>query len=98
MSVREARIVVPTTTITNPHKEIISDLIREFGGFTGFNVFGGWLGPSGPEYEYGVAFDIAVPDNAETHDKLEALAKNIKERLKQDAVYLRLPNGEVKFI
>lgn len=95
--VREARLIIPANTSVQ-NSEFERDLIHDFGGFTSFEVYGGWFGNSGPEYEYGTAYDIAVPDNAETYDKLEALTKNVKRRFKQDSVYLRFPNGEVRFI
>lgn len=100
---REARIILPHRDndgldVSGAHQDLKLALIRQFGGYTTFNVWGGWRHPTTGAIveDESAAYDVAVPDNAV--DGLRRLAFQAGKTAHQDAVYLRLPTGEVEFI
>lgn len=101
---REARLILPNVgndgaDLTPVHTTIRRALAERFGGFTAAPVFGGWVSPDGKLYEEaGTAYDAAAPDDTASAEFLRGLARTAGEAARQEAMYLRLPNGEVEII
>lgn len=99
---REARLILPNrdndgNTLAQCHAYLKGALIGAFGGYTATPSQGGWKGPDGRIYEEaGTAYDVAVADGCESY--LRELAGNIGRMARQEAVYLRQPNGVVEIV
>ena len=92
---REARLIVPQGALD---PRLPRRLSERFGGYTMTIGQGGWKGPDGMEYEDVYVFDIAVDE----FDLLQMMALDHEARLMVDrgqkSVYLRYPDGVVRFI
>jgi hypothetical protein len=101
---REARIILPFAEnggkdITFAHETLARELASTFGGFTAFNVQGGWVNGEGKLYlDAGRAYDVAMADTEENAAKLRGIARGIGKLTHQEAVYLRYANGEVDIL
>ena len=68
-----------------------------FGGYTAYNVRGGWMNDDGELYrDESIAYHIAMDDMGPI--KLRALAQAAAHELKQECIFIVLPSGEVEFI
>jgi len=101
----EARIYCPLTDndgndLSKIQKHLASIFGDKFGGFTQTNVRGFWRGDHGKDYEQEMLeFEVAVNVGREaTVTDLMDIAKWLKIAAKQEAVYLRLPDGKVHFV
>lgn len=96
---REARIILPLAdnrgaNLAAVHKALAEKLTQAFGGYTAFNSWGPWKGVTEP----GITYDVACEYSFATVRTLLAIARWARAVAGQDAVYLRLPRGEVKFV
>ena len=98
---QEALIICPMADNTgklmsNVYRGARDALITAFGGVTIDYAEGYWHGDDKKLYMENVArLNVACDDNAATRDSLEAIADQIGYKLKQHAVYIQYPNGEV---
>ena len=106
---REARIILPCfdnkgTSLENVKRVLEIKLAQEVGGYTLITSGrGSWMNGEDTFLRQVVTetvwvFDIAVHDNAGNNEALRCIAVALKDDAKQDAIYLRLPNGEVHFV
>jgi hypothetical protein len=108
---KEARIILPASGDLNVIRAVETRLVAAFGGFTKVTAWGAWRAPSGltdsePVYVYDVATpafmggDVIEMDRAwyGATETLVDIARDAARDLKQAAVYLRLPDGEVHFV
>ena len=107
---REARIILPTTdnngnTLEHVKRALEMELAKTFGGYTIIMTGrGGWMDPHNDNSfarhaitEAIWIIDVAVEDGP-LQLELFIIARNLKIAARQDAIYLRLPNGEVHFV
>lgn len=97
---REARIIVPNKP-EHHHvaRELRHKLAHSFGGYTETIGYGGWVDPRGELIaEAVIVYDVAMADTAENVTAIRALADHVRVAARQQAVYLRLPSGNVEFI
>lgn len=101
---REARLILPNADndakpLTAAHAWLKGELIGAFGGYTATPSQGGWRGPDGRIYEEaGTAYDIACEEDGACAAYLRKLAQRIGRMARQEAVYLRQPNGVVEIV
>jgi len=106
---REAKIIVPAATSTmrpraiarypETMREIETDLVALFGGFTATPSFGAWRNDSGELVSEPVTvFTVACDDQEKNCIILQTIALYIREKLEQDCVYVKFPNGEVTLV
>jgi hypothetical protein len=101
---REARIILPKTdnrglSLAAIHSRLALDLVDTFGGATAADTHGLWRNGLGVLHvEDGTAYDVAVDDNPENVAKLRDIATAYGKAADQEAVYLRLPSGDVEII
>lgn len=95
---REARIILPTAdNLSSVHSDLRRKLAATFGGYTATPSYGGWIAPDGELVEEpGIAYDVAVPDNAA--NDLRNIARDIGHAAHQQSMYLRLPSGTVEIL
>lgn len=99
---REARLILPNADndgqpLSFAHDWLKGELIGAFGGYTATPSQGGWRSPNGTIYEEpGTAYDIACDDGCDAY--LRGLAQRIGRLARQQAVYLRQPNGVVEIV
>lgn len=102
---REARVILPMYdndghSLEHVHTYLKQQLCLAFGGYTAIKSFGGWMDrKTGKLYEEeGTAYDIACDDTQVTKDVLLGLAQILINLASQEAIYLRLPNGDVQIV
>ena len=102
---REARIILPMRdNAGEPLYRVKDALARELGAaFGGYTLLtsghGSWNNAKGGEVsEYIWIFDVAAADNTFNDELLTQIAASLKISARQDAIYLRLPSGEVHFV
>lgn len=104
---KEARIILPTVangnvrSSANVHQLLAVDLAYRFGGYTAIKGSGGWLDREAGMLvtEEVTIYDVAVASHdARAAADLSDLALRAGRQLDQKAVYVRLPNGEVRII
>lgn len=102
---REGRIILPTrdnagVLIDKAHLLIKRRLATEFGGYTSTGINGGWLDPRTAvlHEEPGIAYDVAMDEDASASHTLLELARDVLPLANQEAVYVRYPNGEVEIV
>ena len=101
---REARICLPQfdnnkCSLAGVRDQLAAVLAEAFGGFTLLEGQGAWIGPEKQVYDGPVyVFEIACPDDGKTADALRFVVSMFKAIAEQEAVYLRLPSGEVEFV
>jgi len=106
---REAKIIVPAATSTMRPRAIArypatmrgveTKLVAFFGGFTATPSFGSWRNDSGELVSEPVTvFTVACEDQSKNYGILRAIALYIREKLEQDCVYVKFPNGEVTLV
>lgn len=101
---REARIILPLRDnaghgVPLAHDELQMHLCEQFGGYTAQNVRGAWLSPhNAVMQDASVAYDVACEPTPANDAALATLAVAAGRAAHQQAVYLRLPSGEVRVI
>lgn len=101
---REARLICPILDNDgNPVGEALQSvetaLGEAFGGFTYFVGDGVWYNPAGKRFADGVnIYDVAIDDTPNSRHRLRQIALQFLKDAKQQAVYLRWPDGEVIFV
>lgn len=102
---KESRIVFPQidndgTSLKRLQNRFEEKIVMKFGGFTLVEGQGGWRSPhSSKTYLEPVWFyDIAVEDCKESELELLKLATWLKKEARQEAIYLRYPNGNVVYV
>lgn len=102
---KEARIVMPDFPLDGhpdpkAHSVLKAALVNTFGGYTASHGTGGWMAPDGRLMMDSVAiYDVAI--NAERGTDLAQLAQiaaTAGRALKQQAVYVRYPDGDVEIM
>lgn len=95
---REGRLIIPE----NEWKlvmELRTALISKFGGYTEIAATGGWKDPNGLTHlDPSIAFDVAYEQNTLNDETFFHLAQWAATAFKQEAIYLRYPNGFVQFV
>lgn len=96
---REGRLILPVPadgSLNAVNRELRRELAQRFGGYTMTTGQGGWVSPTGELVEEPVAiYDVAIRDGAVERDDLWQLAHVYRGKAKQEAVYLRFPDGRV---
>lgn len=97
---REARIILPVVDggldVLN---SCMTELAEAFGGFTLLTGVGGWIKDGEVVEDDNAIFDIACDENKDwTFDRLLQIATKHANLLKQDAVYIRYPDGCVEIV
>lgn len=96
---KEARIIAPFAGGHSANNILARELVQAFGGLTRTQGTGFWINPTSEVTEEQVwVYDVACPDNTETRRTLLDLAIWYKGAAKQTCVYLRLPDGIVRFV
>ena len=106
---KEAKIIVPAPTSTmrpravarycETMRDIERGLVTAFGGFTATPSFGTWRDDSGELVSEPVTvFTVACEDQSKDHATLRRIALYIREKLEQDCVYVKYPNGTVTLV
>lgn len=81
------------------HEQYMKAFCACFGGFTAYDVRGGWMNEHGKLYhDESVSYHIAMDDTAENVAKLRKLAEAAAGECKQEAIFIVLPSGEVEFV
>ncbi len=99
---RIAQIILPKfdndgKSLTWQHEQYQKTFCIIFGGFTAYEVQGGWMDYSGRIcQDTSVSYHIAMDDMGTI--KLRALAQAAAHELKQECIFIVLPNGNVEFI
>ena len=99
---RIAQIILPKfdndgKSLTWQHEQYQKTFCIIFGGFTAYEVQGGWMDYSGRIcQDASVSYHIAMDDMGPI--KLRALAQAAAHELKQECIFIVLPSGEVEFI
>jgi hypothetical protein len=74
-------------------------LCERFGGFTRLDAFGGWRHAGRTFREPMLVYDVALnSDMLDAVSELRSTAATAKRYLRQEAIYLRLPSGDVEFV
>lgn len=101
---REARIICPERDNSGSDLEVVRlslarKLCDTFGGCTVSDGQGSWISASGALYREPVKlFDVACEPTKEARIALRRIAQTLKHDARQEAVYLRLPDGTVEFV
>lgn len=98
---REARIVMPYNAardVRTDHDNLRGDLVGAFGGYTASYGSGAWRNDAGDTVTDVVAiYDVAIEAERDaTWDTLFQIAMAAGRELKQEAVYIRYPDGHVE--
>lgn len=94
----EAQIILPATTAGGDVR-LNEALVLAFGGVTLTEGSGSWRGPDGRVHSEAVhIYSVAVAKTTENGNRLLNLARQFGILLDQLAVYLKLPNGEVRIL
>lgn len=91
---KEARIVMPAGSL-HAHQIMAEQLIDAFGGYTSVAGSGGWDSGTEVSTEPVVVYDVAMEDTDANVDRLGEIALDAARALRQKAVYIRRPDGEV---
>ncbi len=101
---REMRLIVPKDdndgrSLDDLHRTVHERLAQAFNGFTEMSATGVWVCPASGEVvrEPVVSYTIAVHDR-QGEAQVLLLAEWIAIEAGQDAIYLRLRDGTVKFV
>lgn len=79
------------------HQTLKYDLLREYGGYTSYEIIGGWKGANGMvEGEKAIKYEVAMA--LADISKFRQLAAATCRFAKQEAVMIVTPNGEVEFV
>ena len=97
---REARIILPIVSLerehTTVHKGLRRLLCQSFGGCTVTQGSGAWVDGEGNTITETVTiYDVAVEPTTLNGARVIQLAHNAASDLNQEAVYVRLPTGNV---
>ena len=101
---REAQIILPLADNNGAAYPDVLDaleqrLIRTFNGFTYAPATGAWVGPHNKLYREAVrVYSIAMEDTRANAAALRSIANLTRMEARQEAVYIRLPDGEVEFV
>lgn len=101
---RIAQIILPKfdnsgASLTWSHANFQRKFCEAFGGFTAYDVRGGWIDHAGKLYQdESVSFHIAMDDNSATASALRAIAMEAATELKQEAIFIVYASGIVDFI
>lgn len=101
---RIAQFVIPKLdndgkTLVWQHQVYQEAFCACFGGYTAYDVRGGWMNEHGKLFhDESVSYHIAMDDTAENAAKLRKLAQAAAGELKQECIFIVLPNGNVEFI
>lgn len=100
---REARIIAPQRDnagayVTDALQSLEKSLAHYFGGFTRAEGFGGWFDGNNIVQEAVYVYDIAADLTSDTAVKLRHIAVALLRDARQQAVYLRYPNGHVEIV
>jgi hypothetical protein len=105
---REARIILPMRADAEALAAIERRIVAIFGGFTSSVGTGAWRAPDGhTDVEAVRMYDIAVPAfMAGDPDRawlgasltLREIARDAARAMRQECIYLRLPDGEVRLV
>lgn len=103
---REARIILPVVgnngeDISQAHEALEVELAQCFGGYTVYEGRGGWVTPEGDLQREDVRiYDVAMSgDNGSGYwSNLENIAMRTKLRAGQRSIYVRGPDGVVRFV
>ena len=99
---RIAQIILPKTdndgnSLVWQHEQYQKAFCAIYGGYTSYEVQGGWMNDEGKLYrDESIAYHIAMDDMGTI--KLRALAQAAAHELKQECIFIVLPNGNVEFI
>lgn len=100
---REARIIAPQRD--NDGREVEAalqsleqSLSHSFGGFTRTAGYGGWFDGGKVVKEAVHVYDVACDLTSDTAVKLRHIAVGLLRDARQQAVYLRYPNGHVEIV
>ena len=101
---RIAQIILPKfdndgQTLVWQHEVYQEAFCKVFGGFTAYDVRGGWMNEQGKLFrDESVSYHIAMEETPECFDALRTLARAAAGECKQEAIFIVLPNGNVEFI
>ena len=106
-SKRFAQIILPKfdndgNSLVWHHNQYQKAFAYCFGGFTAYDVRGGWMNDDGKMFhDESVAYHIAMDDdegNMSGHvEKLRQLADAAAHEMRQEAIFIALPSGKVEF-
>lgn len=103
-SKRIAQFVIPKLdndgqTLDWQHEVYQEAFCKVFGGFTAYNVSGGWINEQGKLFrDESVSYHIAMDETPACINALRTLARAAATECKQEAIFIVLPSGEVEFI
>jgi len=94
---KEARLIVPRH---HQWQTVVEKRLTEaFGGFTLIFAHGGWKDKTGAFITEPVAvYDVAMDVTRDNRNKLMQIARETMVALNQEAVYVRLPSGDVLLV
>lgn len=101
---RIAQIILPKQdndgkSLTWAHDIYQKAFCSAFGGFTAYDVRGGWMNDKGILYQdESVSYHIAMDDTFANAEKLRGLAKAAALECRQECIFIVLPSGDVEFI
>lgn len=96
-AMQEVRVILPKGAPAAAHKWLRERLLDDFGGYTSFEVCGGWRDADGRDHlEPGVAFDVAAEDTPLTDWSLMYIVDGLFDRTNEQSIYVRGRGGEVK--
>lgn len=103
-SKRIAQIILPKSdndgkSLTWVHSQYQKTFCIVFGGFTAYDIRGGWMDDSGRIYQdESVSYHIAMEDTEGERNRLRGLASAARLECKQECIFIVLPNGNVEFV
>lgn len=100
---RIAQIILPKAdnegnSLMNIHAEYRKAFCVVFGGYTALPACGGWVSDSKLYEDASVLYQIAMHDTAENIALFRELANAALLEMRQEAIFIVLPSGEVEFI
>ena len=99
---RIAQIILPKfdndgKTLAWQHEQYQKAFCHCFGGYTAYDVRGGWMNDHGRVFnDESIAYHIAMDDYGPI--KLRGLAQAAAGEFQQECIFIALPNGDVEFI
>ena len=103
-SKRIAQIILPKfdndgNSLVWHHQTYQKAFAYHYGGFTAYDVRGGWMNEDGKMFhDESVAYHIAMDDNNGNIEKFRGLAQAAAGEFQQECIFIALPNGDVEFI
>lgn len=104
---RIAQIILPKfdndgKSLTWQHEQYQKAFCACFGGYTAYDVRGGWMNDNGNMFhDESVSYHIAMNDDdgdMSGHvEKLRQLADAAAHEMRQEAIFIALPSGKVEF-